>query len=193
MDKMINIAVAAAFIAARLQHPCPGINGCGNPWVSTIRVDQYKAKFDHVCVYCELADTALVAQKWAWLKANDAEPSKMPSKYTMQVDLSSEIPTAEFNRRCILRDAMHYRTTHFEMVELVPQLRGRLQWSAVYSELLHSDLDTCLRALADEAVARPQFAVALRRKYMLGEEDDVVALMERVYQPTMKQRLELMG
>lgn len=193
MDDNIDAAAAAAFIAARLQHPCPHINGCGNPWVSTIRVDQYKQKFGHVYVYCELADPSLVAQKWAWLKANAGHRARLPAGYTMCIDMSSDALTPEFVTRCVLRDAMHYRDTYLEISALAPRLCGQLQWHASYRALLHADLDTCLRAVAEETASRPQLVAAERLKYRLDEHDDLDAFMRSVYQPTTRERVALMG
>src|SRR5579885_617892 len=67
-EELSLIGPIAAFIGARLQYPCPVVNGQGNPWTSTILVEQHKEKFFRVRVYCKLADNDLVKKKWSWLR-----------------------------------------------------------------------------------------------------------------------------
>lgn len=143
----------AAFIGARLQYPCPEINGQGNPWVSTISVTQSKEKFWHVRVYCELAYPELVKQKWQWLKQREAKRLAGEQTYsritqgTIDMLVASE-PTPEFTMRCLRHDAIHYRRVYLEMVELRPALRDKICSQADYGDLLKEDLNAVLNAVA---------------------------------------------
>ena len=105
----------AAFIGARLQYPNPHINGQGNPWVSTILVEQHKEKCWYIRVYCKLAHESLVRKKWQWLKDNK-DTFKGPSRFMPNIDVSAAEPTREFYARCVKRDAMHYREVYRDMV-----------------------------------------------------------------------------
>ena len=92
-----NHSAIAAFIGARLQHPNPPCNGLGR--VSSIKVAQYKTKFDSVRIYCNLANDKLIDDEWR--SRHDCEP------------------TQEFIDKCWERDAEHYRRCYVEMVELL--------------------------------------------------------------------------
>lgn len=95
-----NYSSIAAFIGARLQHPQPPCNG-RSP-VSTIRVDQYKTKFNSVRIYCHLADEKLVYNAW-----DQRYPNSLSS------------PAQAFIDRCWMIDAEHYRGCYIDMVELL--------------------------------------------------------------------------
>jgi len=111
----------AAFIGSRLNHIRPRSNAGHSAFVSTIRVDQYKEKFWYARIYCELAAPELVKAKWNEHKEGE--------------------PTPEFVAKCLLHDARHYRKCYLDMVELAPDLRGKICAQADYPELLAESLD----------------------------------------------------
>src|SRR5271156_1821849 len=104
------IGPIAAFIGARLQYPCPDVNGQGNPWTSTIYVSQHKEKFWGVVVYCQLASEKLVAEKWAWCKANEEKLKRLPRRMSPEgVSFEGDEPTPQFKATCFFHDCLHYR------------------------------------------------------------------------------------
>ena len=100
MSKDFNHSAIASFIGARLHHPNPPCNGCGR--VSSIKVTQYKTKFDSVRIYCKLVDDDLMMDEW-----------RSRPNYTYS------LPSQEFINRCWERDAEHYRRCYIDMVELL--------------------------------------------------------------------------
>jgi len=106
-----NPSAVAAFIGARLQHPVPQCNS-SNPRVSTIRVDQYKSKFDDVRVYCTLAHEDEVQKAWS---------EDMTKCHATGLDelVKFAHPQQEFIDACWSRDARHYRQCYIDMVKLV--------------------------------------------------------------------------
>lgn len=96
------VAALAMFIAAALQHPNPPCNG-RRRLMSTIKVEQYKNKFNAVVVYCTLADADYVNS--SWLAEHDGTP------------------TREYIERCLARDACIYRNAYKKMLALAPQCR----------------------------------------------------------------------
>jgi len=92
----------AMFIGAALQHPLPVCNGF-DPIMSTIKVHQYKTKFDQVRVYCQLAEPTLIQKSWI-------EDSGKPAR--------------DFSIRAYIRDGKIYRSTYLSMKQLAANLPG---------------------------------------------------------------------
>ena len=189
-DNFDLIGPIAAFIGARLQYPNPEINGQGNPWVSTILVEQHKEKFWYIRVYCKLAWPALVQKKWEFLKDRHRRceagekfywhPSK--SLYAMLGAHGDEAP-AEFLQRCALHDAMYYREVYMDAVRLRPHLRQRIcdqadHWVLLYEHLDQIDMD-------------PKEVEWNCTKFHVKTHEELLAAFKKVYNPTFKDRMEL--
>jgi len=187
------IGVIAAFIGARLQYPNPRINGQGNPWVSTISVDQHKNKFDDVRVYCNLAQPALVRQKWLWLKENQHLKSEIRSFYFPNIDVSADEPTDEFLDRCIKHDAMYYREVYEDMVALQPHLRGKICRAADHTELLYGTLQEVIDKLDETGRTKEGWLESYCKKYRVADLNSLKEFMRMVYEPTMKERMSSSG
>jgi hypothetical protein len=91
----------AMFIASALQHPNPPCNGVKRR-MSTIKVDQYKNKFNNVVVYCDLAHPDLVSESW-W---EDGHQGNVSDEYFV---------------KCIDHDATKYRSAYRKMLFLLPE------------------------------------------------------------------------
>lgn len=144
MNTDINLNNVAMFIAAALQHPNPPCNG-RKKWVSTIKVDQYKTKFNFVRIYCTLADPELVK------KVMDDDPKFIEAKRSnLYADIDLEI--ASFSKQCLIDDARHYRKCYLSMMSLLPEdLIKYVKSEADYPELLCHDIDE-LNQLIDRKV-----------------------------------------
>jgi len=184
------IGPIAEFIGARLQHPYPTINGQGNPWTSTISVDQYKEKFWYVRVYCKLADPDLVQRKWMWLKDRQRRLDGGEKIYchpssklvAMLAEFSDEAPP-DFFARCALHDAIHYREVYMDAVRLRPHLRERICDQADYNVLLGESVD--------KIDIKPENVKWNCKKFHVANEDDLLAFIKKVYDPTFENRSDL--
>lgn len=186
------IGPIAAFIGARLQYPNPNINGQGNPWVSTIGVDQHKEKFWMCRIYCTLADPELVKQKWCWLKGH-AELRKANPYYMPQGDFEGDEPTQAFKDACLKHDAMHYRRCYIDMVALVPRLRQRVCSQADYFELLFdnvAELDAWFDTLACQKTDANDPMSFYRTCYHVEGNEKLKALLRTFYS---KSRLSMLS
>jgi hypothetical protein len=183
------IGPLAAFIGARLQYPCPEINGQGNPWVSTIRVDQHKEKWWYVRVYCDLADPSLVQKKWDFLKDRQRRMDAGEKFYwhgwkgLPEMLAASETPTPEFFARCALHDAIHYHKVHMDTVALRPHLRTRICDQADHWVLLHESVD--------KVDLTPEQEEWQCKKFHVKGHDELVAFLKKVYDPTIRDMMEL--
>lgn len=90
----------AMYVGAALNHPLPPCNGRGN--ISTIRVDQYKTKFNEIRIYCQLADESLVSDLWKTM---------YPEK--------GDTPSDDFISKCTFNDAVHYRYCYLSMKKIL--------------------------------------------------------------------------
>ena len=197
-DELSLIGPIAAFIGARLHYPCPEINGQGNPWTSTILVEQHKEKFFRVRVYCKLAWDGLVKQKWAWLRDRQAREDAGEKFYDrlrddeLRAKLKTDVePPPEFYARCARHDAIHYRQVHMDMVRLLPEkLAKRAIAEADHTELLHDNVDGAIKQLRDWAESNPGWKEYFTKKYRVSTNEEVEALFQVVYNPTWK---DLMG
>jgi hypothetical protein len=168
---------AASFIGARLQYPCPENNGQGNPWVSTIKVEQHKIKFDQVRVYCTLAHPSLVQQKWAWLVDRERRRSRgvqfydrIHSPSLLALVQAGEILAPDvFSQSCMMHDAIWYRKVHCQMISMCPDVKRAIIVGADHPELLHDS-----PALTDASDH-------LLQKYGLGSNDALHEFMRRAY------------
>lgn len=184
------IGPIAAFIGARLQYPCPQINGQGNPWVSTIAVDQHKEKFWKVRVYCDLADPDLVTKKWKWLKERQRRIDEGEQFYwrmhheahKMLIEGGDE-PPPEFFARCVLYDSIHYRRVYMDMVQLLPHLRARICNEADHGILLHESLQ-------DVNVPDERLVFACK-KFHVKDRGELMAFFKKVYEPSFRDMAEL--
>lgn len=184
------IGPIAAFIGARLQYACPHINGQGNPWVSTISVDQHKEKFWKVRVYCDLADPSLVTKKWNWLKdrqrridAGEKFYYRMHREAQKMVIEGGHEPPPEFFTRCVLHDAIHYRKVYMDMVNLRPDLRMRICSEADHWILLYETVE--------EVVVKPEHLDFTCKKFHVKDHDELMAFFKKVYGPSMRDVMEL--
>jgi len=116
-----DISTIAMFIASALQHPSPRCNSM-NPRISTILVHQHKEKFGAVNVYCHLADTSLVLDKW------------------IEQGKSGE-PTPDFIKSCLIHDANVYHGVYMKMIKLVPHYRKMIVIRADYRELTFDNIN----------------------------------------------------
>jgi hypothetical protein len=183
------IGPIAAFIGARLQYPCPEVNGQGNPWTSTIRVDQHKEKFWGVVVYCNLADPDLVREKWVWIRENKEQMGKLPRRVTgklgkLDADYSADEPSDAFKARCLFHDAMHYRECYLDMIALQPHLRGAICMRADHGELLLDQFSELEERVKD----KPEYLESFCRKYHIEDPVKAMEFLHSVYEPTTKQR-----
>jgi hypothetical protein len=184
------IGPIAAFIGARLQYPTPEINGQGNPWSSTIQVQQHKEKFFYARVYCTLAHPDLVKAKWDWLRANRQAMAHKPVRYCkFPEDMTLADPPANFASQCLLHDAIHYRRVYLDMVALQPQLRGKICSQADCSELLYATYEELLEKELNSASA--SWAEIFLRRYSVADMDELKGYLQVVYNPTTKVRMEL--
>lgn len=117
----------AMFIASALQHPMPRCNSL-NKRMSTILVEQHKNKFNQVVVYCTLAHTSLVEEKWT-KESNDGPP------------------TSEFVQKCLFHDACVYRNAYRKMMFLVPQHTDIILSRPDHKELLFDHISEALLSL----------------------------------------------
>lgn len=199
-EELSLIGPIAAFIGARLQYPCPEVNGQGNPWTSTILVEQHKEKLFRVRVYCKLAWPDLVKQKWSWLRDRQLREDAGEQFYDRlrDNDLREKLrtdaePPAEFYARCARHDAIHYRQVHMDMVKLLtnPQLAKRAIAEVDHTELLHDDVEKAVKHLREwEKSENNNWKEYFTKKYHVNTNDDVEALFRVVYNPTWK---DLMG
>lgn len=183
------IGPLAAFVGARLQHPNPEINGQGNPWVSTILVEQYKEKFWYARVYCKLAWPALVKQKWQWLKDNKELMSKRPARYSTRIDVTADEPTDEFFAACVKRDALYYREVYRDAVALQPHLKSQICSQADYTELLfdsYLEIETWLDKLVQDEKKAEAWLSRFCELYRVPNVAALKAFMKTVYEPTFK-------
>lgn len=191
----------AAFIGARLQHPYPEVNGQGNPWVSTIKVAQYKEKFYGVRIYCELADADLIKEYWAWLKKRevrkDAGEQIFSCLHRNVIDLvrNNAEPPDDFVRRCMVHDSIHYRKCYREMVALQPHLDSKICSQADHVELLWPQHQEVCDYLDRRQAKDPEHLTHLYSKYYVDDSGDKLerlkAFLKVVYEPTTKDCLEL--
>lgn len=107
------VSDAAMFIAAALQQP----NQFGKRG-STIKVLQFKQKFNQVVVYCTLADVVEVQEAWKE-KGHSGEPSQ------------------RFKRECFVRDACTYRNAYMAMRKLT---RGKLTDTQLFTRASYPKL-----------------------------------------------------
>jgi len=122
MSKKEMLGDVAMFVAASLNYPNPDLNRL---LVSTIKVNQYKVKFNDVRIYCRLADPVLVQELWT-LSGNDG------------------VPNSEFLQKRLKWDSIHYRECYLSMANLLSgesELRDSLVRGADYRELLCTDED----------------------------------------------------
>lgn len=187
------IGPIAAFIGARLQYPNPAVNGQGNPWVSTIRVEQHKEKFWYVRVYCKLAAPELVAKKWQWLKENQELRSQVPVRYVAPVDVTGDEPTPEFYQRCLKRDAMYYREVYMDMVALQPHLKGKICAQADYTELLYDTYEEVEKRIDEMTVTSDSYLQHACQRYGCNDVVKLKSFMKLVYEPSMRDRIDLSG
>jgi hypothetical protein len=187
------IGPIAAFIGARLHYPNPEVNGQGNPWVSTIKVDQHKEKFWKVRVYCDLAAPGLVKQKWEWYKANFEVMKQRPSRYFPHIDTTAEEPSPEFFDRCVKGDAMYYREVYMEMVELQPHLRSKICSEADHTELLFGSLQELLTRLDEMQSKGDNWLTSYFTKYRVKDLNGLRDFMKVVYEPSFKDTLSVSG
>jgi hypothetical protein len=193
------IGPMAAFIGARLQYPCPHINGQGNPWVSTIHVEQHKEKFFAIRVYCTLAEQDLVKKKWEWLRdraARMAAGEKFYDRLHNDVIRSKlttdEAPPAEFVARCLKHDAIHYRKVYLEMVQLQPHLVSKICGSADHTELLYPQYEELAAYLDKQFVYTNNFGMNwLLKKYGVDDVEALKAYLKVIYNPSVKDSMEL--
>jgi len=169
MEGQHHVSHIAAFIGARLQHPRPSMNG-KNSRVSTIKVDQYKDKFNYVRIYCTLADDEEV--KSCWQEQNGDE----------NLALTKEM----FKARCLRNDARHYRRCYMDMVEIIPHLRARICAQADYAELLYGTYDeVCARIDEIESLSKvassPTKIDSVRRRYGCATNDELKSFMSDIY------------
>lgn len=176
----------AAFIGARLHYPCPLVNGQGNPWVSTIKVDQHKEKFFYVRVYCKLAHKDLVTAKWEWMRANEETVARVPKKYFPDGFVSGSEPTQEFVDRCLKGDAIHYRKVYMQMVELQPHLNARICAQADYAELLYRDYEEACQRLDQLTTENLVWVEHLIKQYRTSNLEGLKAYLKVVYEPSWK-------
>lgn len=182
------IGPIAAFIGARLQYPCPDVNGQGNPWTSTIRVDQHKEKFFGVVVYCSLGDRELILQKWNWCRDNKEKLSHLPRRLSPHgVKFEGDAPTPKFSAQCLFHDALHYRRCYLEMIELQPHLRGQICSRADHSELLLEQFEE----LNATMLQTPKAVDGLCRKYGLENAEQLMKFLHSVYEPSSKDLIGL--
>jgi len=126
MINKINMGDVAMFVASSLNYPIPQFEG--RRFVSTIRVNQFKTKFGHIRIYCQLASPALVQDAWSAL-GKEGEP------------------TAEWIENRLRNDALHYRDCYLSMAKIlscVPdgdELITYLVDSSDYRELLYPNKD----------------------------------------------------
>lgn len=128
-----NSTTIAAFIGARLQHPIPEYNSCQHR-ISTIRVEQYKSKFNEVRVYCSIAHIEELAKA--------AEENGSPG---IALDMN-------FQRGWLFKDIEHYRRTYFDMCALLDYKRNDILSSADYRLFLckdESELDKMISKFND--------------------------------------------
>ena len=193
------IGPMAAFIGARLQYPCPEVNGQGNPWTSTILVQQHKEKFWAIRIYCKLAWPDLVKQKWDWLRDRERRMAAGEKFYDRLRDdvirsqlSNSEEPTEEFKRRCLKHDAIHYRKCYREMVALQPQLQSAICGQADRSELLYPPFAEC-EARIDEMVIKGDNWIKhfCDDIYHLKDVEELKAFLKSVYDPSFRDVMEL--
>lgn len=185
------IHTIAAFIAARLRYPYPSINGQGNPWVSTISVDQHKEKFWQVRVYCELAEPALIKEKWQWLKARQRRiesGEKFYRVHTQPEQIVADDPTPEFIARCLKSDAIYYREVYRDMLALRPTARDALFDGADHKELLYDSIEDLDRHLDELESKNPAWSKHLSIKYGVDNVASLKAYMRSVYVPSWRDR-----
>lgn len=189
------IGPMAAFIGARLQYPCPGVNGQGNPWTSTIRVDQHKEKFWAIRVYCTLAADEMVLEKWNWMKDREKRIAAGEKFYERLRDdvikaqlKDSDEPTPEFKARCLLHDALHYRKCYREMVALQPQLQMAICGQADHTELLWPTYDEMTKRFEELASNSVEY---MCQKYGQAGLPELKEFLRKVYDPSIKDYMEL--
>ena len=182
MNHFHEIGAIAAFIGARLQYPCPLINGQGNPWTSTIKVDQHKDKFGHVRVYCTLGDPALVQQRWDWLKLNRGG-HRFKLKDVAPDNVDGTVFNEEFHRRCVKHDAIWYRRVYRDAVALRPDLEEKI--------ILHADYAELLFATYEEFVTYQSQFDHVKAKFQLASHSELLEYMASVYDPKLKDLMEL--
>lgn len=180
------IGPIAAFIGARLQYPCPEVNGQGNPWVSTIEVAQHKEKFFGVRVYCRLACPELVQKKWDWLRQNKDMQARLTRRRITQGEFEGDEPTDEFRARCLLHDAIHYRKVYMEMVQLRPDLREPICWGADRVELLQPTIEDLIKRLDEDE----QFLKWNTNLYQFATREALDDFFKRVYDPHLNDKME---
>jgi hypothetical protein len=101
MLRKVNMGDVAMFVASSLNFPPPSIDG-SRP-ISTIRVNQFKTKFEEVRIYCDLACPSLVRSTWTFL-GNEGEP------------------TQQFIQNRMRWDARHYRDCYLSMVRILSNI-----------------------------------------------------------------------
>jgi len=191
------IGPMAAFIGARLQYPCPDINGQGNPWTSTIHVSQHKEKFFFIRVYCNLADDKLVAQYWAFLKDRERRQEGGEQFYTKMrqnvVDMvkQNDEPPRDFFQRCVKHDAIHYRKVYMEMVALQPHLLSKICSGADHGELLFKQVDEALKELDERMSKSDDWHKSYLKKYYVDTVEELKALFQVIYNPSIRDVMEL--
>jgi hypothetical protein len=185
------IGLIAAFIGARLQYPCPMINGQGNPWMSTISVDQHKEKFWYARVYCDLADPDLVKKKWDWLRDRQIRINAGEKFYdrlhsdVIRSQLTEHVdPTPEFFARCVMHDAIHYRKVYMDAVKLRPHLRERICDQADHWTLLLENPEQIPET-------KPEHLEWTLKKFHLKDQAELPAFFKKVYNPSFRDAMEL--
>lgn len=185
----------AAMIGARLHYPNPLINGQGNPWVSTILVEQHKEKFFYIRVYCKLAEPGMVKAKWDWIRAHQEMKSKIPSSYFPSDDVSEPEPTQAFIDKCFRRDAFHYRRVYLDAVKVIPRLKRRIIAQADYRELLFDNPQELCDHVDELAKVDPEYpntdnlAYYRNRWHAKDAEELKVVLFKYYEEPSLRDRI----
>lgn len=145
-DDYDPIGSIAMYIAGAMQYPNAD---------STIKVDQYKNKFDMVCIYCSLADPTLVLESWV-RSGNEGMPS------------------VDYVAKRMDNDAFVYRTAYLMMVKLVPQYKEAILARPDYSFLLYDslvELDEWIEKYGDKYM----------KKFRAGSVDELRTRLHKLY------------
>lgn len=160
------------FLGAALDHELPIGNGRGR--CSTIRVERYKSKFSQVRIYCKLGDSERVRKKWDGF-GFETRRKIDGSRYSFE----------EFQKSCLLNDAVHYRSCYMAMLKLLvneDDKRNVLN-GADYQELLcenEEDLNRFLQKDIDKAPQFPQYFEHYRTVYGVQNFDELKIYLLKV-------------